>query len=152
MMYLTFGLMSGIGHGLIFSTCNLVILQHFVKWRSEVVGIVASGPAIGMFVFSQITDVFLSTFGWPGTMRGYAILFFFCGLCATVFIPREQFEEDNSEFKSQKLGIEHEESATSSLFRNSNFLILLTSFAVVNMSFFVPSIHIVSISLIFLFS
>ena len=143
MMFLTFGLMSGIGHGLIFNTSVLVILQHFVKWRSVAVGIVASGPAIGMFVFSQITRLLLSTFGWPGAMIGYAILFFMCGLCATVFVTLKTFKEDNSDINSH--GIKREEPKTSSLLRNRHFLIMFSSFVIVHFSYFVPTIHIVSI-------
>ena len=147
MMYLTFGLMSGIGHGLIFNTSVLVILQHFVKWRSVAVGIVASGPAIGMFVFSQITRLLLNTFGWPGAMIGYAILFFMCGLCATVFVTLKTFKEDNSDINSH--GIKREEPKTSSLLRNRHFLIMFSSFVIVHFSYFVPTIHIVSISILF---
>lgn len=146
-MYLTFGIISGVGHGLIFNSSVLVILQHFVKWRSVAVGIVASAPAIGMFAFSQTTRVLLSTFGWRGTMIGYAILFFFCGLSATVFVTVKKFKEDDSDINSY--GIKQEESKTSSLLGNRPFLILFTSFVFINMSYFVPSIHLVRSSLRF---
>ena len=147
MMFLTFGLMSGVGHGLIFNTSVLVILQHFVKWRSVAVGIVASGPAIGMFVFSQITRLLLSTFGWPGAMIGYAILYFVCGLCATMFVTLQTFKEDNSDINSH--GIKREESKTSSPLRNRHFLIMFSSFVIIHFSYYVPTIHIVSINLMF---
>ena len=146
-MFLTFGLMSGVGHGLIFNTSVLVILQHFMKWRSVAVGIVASGPAIGMFVFSQITRLLLSTFGWPGAMIGYAILYFVCGLCATMFVTLKTFKEDNSDINSH--GIKREESKTSSPLRNRHFLIMFSSFVIIHFSYYVPTIHIVSINLMF---
>ena len=149
MMYLTFGLMSGIGHGLIFNSSYLVILQYFVNWRSLAVGIVASAPAIGMFAITQTTQMLLSTFGWRGTLRGYAFLFFVCGLCATVFTPLDQFKKESKD--SNSAGIRQRESKTSSLFRNRYFLILFTSLFVVHMSYFVPTIHIVSTYLFHVF-
>ena len=88
MMYLTYGLLSGVGHAMISNACTLVILQYFVKWRSVAVGTVASAPAVGIFVMTQITELLLTTFGWQGALRGFAILFCVCGFCAELCLYR----------------------------------------------------------------
>ena len=142
MMYLTFGFLSGFGHVMIFNASYLVLLQYFVKWRSLAVGIVASGPAIGLLAMTQVTQALLTTFGLQGPLRGFAFLFFVCGLCVTVFVPLNQLKEKSNDRTS--LGTSQKESRTLSLFRNRPFLIMLTSFIIVHLSYFVPTIHIVS--------
>ena len=142
MMYLTFGFLSGFGHVMIFNASYLVLLQYFVKWRSLAVGIVASGPAIGILAMTRVSQALLTTFGWQGTLRGFAILFFVCGLCATTFVPLDNLKEESND--RTYLETRQKESQTLSLFRNRSFLILLTSFIVVHLGYFVPTIHIVS--------
>ncbi|KAJ7379468.1 hypothetical protein OS493_015251 [Desmophyllum pertusum] len=97
MMYLTFGFLSGFGHVMIFNASYLVLLQYFVKWRSLAVGIAASGPAIGILAMTRVSEALLTTFGWQGTLRGFAILFFVCGLCATTFVPLDNLTEESND-------------------------------------------------------
>ena len=146
MMYLTFGLLSGFGHSMIFTVCTLVILQYFVKWRSVAVGIVASAPAIGMFVMTQITELLLTSFGWRGVLRGFAILFCVCGFCATLFVPLGKLSEEGEDISAEK-SRKQKKTLTLSLLRNPSFTILVVSFTIVYFSHFVPTVHIVSTNL-----
>ena len=141
-MYITYGCLSGLGHMLIVNSCYLVILPYFVKWRSLAVGIVASGPAIGMFVITQLSQVMSTEFGWQWAVRGFSVLYFICGVCATVFVSVK-----NPRHESLNKSIPEERSVLS-LFRNRSFVVLLTSLAVVNFAYYVPTIHIVSNRLI----
>lgn len=45
MMYLAYGVLSGIGHMMVYNSCYLMVLLYFVKCRSLAVGIVSSAPA-----------------------------------------------------------------------------------------------------------
>ena len=141
MMYITYGLLSGFGHLMIFNSSNLVILPYSFKWRSLSVGIVASAPAIGTFVMTQLTQALSSAIGWQWTVRGFSILYFVCSLCSTLFVPLNKQREESTNNKK-----EQEEEKTS-LLRNRSFLILLASLTVVHLSYFVPNIHIVSTKL-----
>ena len=143
MMYITYGLLSGFGHIMIFNSSSLVILQYFVKWRSLAVGIVSSAPAIGMFVITQLTQAMLDAFGWQWTVRGFSVLYFVCCFCSTAFVPLGNREEEHTDKKTS-----HGERRMTSLFRNRSFLILLTSLAVDNFSYYVPHVHIVSTRLL----
>ena len=144
MMYLTFGCLSGFGHIITFNSCSLVVLQYFVKWRSLAVGIVQSSPAIGMFGITQLTQALISAFGWRWTLRGFAILYFVCGLCASVFLSLDRLKErstDNLISKSKK-----KNTSNPGLFRNRSFLIFTTSLVILLVGYFVPTVHIVSIN------
>lgn len=143
MMYLTYGILAGFGHVMIYNSSFMVVLQHFVKWCSLAVGIVASAPAIGMLVVTQLVQCLLSAFGWRWALRGIALLHFLGALCSTVFVPVDKLKEELNDNKSAKT--RQKETQKSSLFRNRSFWILLTSLTVVNLSYNIPAVHIVSI-------
>lgn len=145
MMYLTYGVLSGIGHIMVYNSSFLMVLQYFAKWRSVAVGIVASAPAIGMFVMTQFTQSLLNIFGWQGALRGFALLHLVCGVCATVFVPLDNLkEESGKDGIAGKLKKQEGTSDNSSLCRNYAFMIMMTSFVVVSFGYFVPLVHIVS--------
>ena len=149
MMYLTVGVLAGCGHVMIFSSCFMIVLQYFVKWRSVASGIVASAPAIGMFAMTQITQALLNKFGWQGPLRGFAILHIVCGFCSAVFVPLENMKEErNNANTNWKVRYQEKTRKNASLWRNPSFLIMLASFTVVIFAYWVPSGHIVSTVLI----
>lgn len=144
-MYLTYGLLSGFGYRMIYNSSVLVVVDYFVKWRSLAVGIVTSATAVGMFVMSQVTEVLLNAFGWQGALTGFAAFYFVCGLCSTVYVPLDRFKEDTICNKLTKESSQPKETGILSLYRNRSFLVLLSSLVVVYFSYFIPSVHIVSI-------
>lgn len=145
MMYLTVGVLSGVGHVMIFNSCSLIVLQYFVKWRSVASGIVASAPAIGMFVMTQITQSLLNKFGWRGPLIGFALLHIVCGFCSAVFVPLENMKEKHNNANTNgKLRYQEGTRKNASLWRNHSFLILLSSLTVVIFAYWVPAVHIVS--------
>ena len=144
MLYLTYGVLSGFGYRMIYNSSTLVVVDYFVKWRSLAVGIVASATAVGMLVMSQVTEVLLNAFGWQATLRGFAALYFVCGLCATVFVPLDKYKEDTIYNKSTKENSQSKKTGSFSLYNNRSFLVLLSSFIIVYFSYFIPSVHIVS--------
>ena len=151
MMYLTFGVLSGIGHIMVYNSCYLMVLLYFVKWRSVAVGIVSSAPAIGMFVTTLVTQFVLDTWGWQWTIKVFGLLNLICGLCSTVFVPLDNGldEISDSEFTTRKSRKKEAASQRSSLLENYPFVIISTSLSVVHFSYFVPIMHIVSTRLLF---
>ena len=119
-MYLTYGLFSGFGQFAIFNSAILVVLQHFVRLRSMAVGLVASASSIAMFATTQITQAILNTFGWQGAVRGFAIMYFICGLLSLLYVPVEEPHTRNDEEFSTTIAF---------------------------VSYYVPVVHIVSSSL-----
>jgi len=146
MMYLTYGILSGIGHLMIFNCSYLIVLQYFVKWRSVAVGIVASAPAIGMFAMTQVTQSILAKFGWQGALLGFGLLHVVAALCSTVFVPLENKKEKRN--NDNTVGeIKYQQKTTTNdvpLYKNHSFLIMLSSFVVVMFAYYVPTVHIVS--------
>lgn len=140
MMYPTYGLLSGFGHRMIYNACMVAIVDYFVKRLSLAVGIMASASAIGMLVITQVTQGLLDTIGWQGTLRGFAGFYLLCGLCSLVFVPVDRSNNNKGSMVADKKA---EEKGDLSLLRNRPFLVLLSSFMVVNLSFYVPTVHII---------
>lgn len=155
MMYLTYGVLSGIGHAMIFNCSYLIVLQYFVKWRSVAVGIVASAPAIGMFVMTQITQSALAKYGWQGALLGFGLLHVVAAVCSTVFVPLGNRQEKSNNDNTVKEIKHQQEKKTNGgpLYSNHSFLIMLSSFVVVKFAYLTPTVHIVSAyrSLVFKF-
>lgn len=142
MMYPTYGLFSGFGHRTIYNSSMLVVLQHFVKWRSVAVGVVTAASSVAMFAITQVTQALLNAFGWRGAVRGFAHLYFICGLCSSVYLPVSDPQKcENKRDRDEK---DESQSCSSSVLRNRSFWVFSVSTIVVVFSFYVPFVHIVS--------
>ncbi|XP_015109821.1 monocarboxylate transporter 14 isoform X2 [Diachasma alloeum] len=83
-MYLTFGLLAGLGLGLCYVTAVVSIAYWFDKKRTLAVGLGACGSGIGTFVYAPMTTFFIDEYGWRGTCLLLAGTFFNLIVCGTV--------------------------------------------------------------------
>lgn len=145
MMYLAYGLLSGFSFGMLYNSSTLVVVQYFVRRRSLAVGIVTSATAVGILAITQITQVLVREFGWRGALRGFAVLYFVCGLCSTVFVPLDRLKEEGSDNNASSAKLKQKETRNSPLW-NRPFIILTSSLTVLAFGYFVPTMHIVSMN------
>ncbi|XP_017892522.1 uncharacterized protein LOC108632440 [Ceratina calcarata] len=83
-MYLTFGVIAGLGLGLCYVTAVVSIAYWFDKKRTLAVGLGACGTGIGTFVYAPMTTFFIDEYGWRGTCLLLAGTFFNMIVCGTV--------------------------------------------------------------------
>ena len=83
-MYLTFGVIAGLGLGLCYVTAVVSIAYWFDKKRNLAVGLGACGTGIGTFVYAPMTTYFIEEYGWRGTCLLLAGTFFNMIVCGTV--------------------------------------------------------------------
>ncbi|XP_033221699.1 uncharacterized protein LOC117175943 isoform X2 [Belonocnema kinseyi] len=83
-MYLTFGVLAGLGLGLCYVTAVVSIAYWFDKKRTLAVGLGACGTGIGTFVYAPMTSFFIDEYGWRGTVLLLAGTFFNMIVCGTV--------------------------------------------------------------------
>jgi len=76
LMYLTFGVIAGLGLGLCYVTAVVSIAFWFDKKRTLAVGLGACGTGIGTFVYAPMTTYFIQEYGWRGTCLLLAGTFF----------------------------------------------------------------------------
>ncbi|CAH3167446.1 unnamed protein product [Porites evermanni] len=122
-----FSVTGGLGSAMSYHCSVLVVLRHFVKWRSLAVGITASSSSVGMFVVTQLTEVLISNYGFKNALRGWAILFFLATPLAFSYDPKSNVTVDN--VKRIEEGSEKNVLVipAPSLLQNGRFIIYLVS-------------------------
>lgn len=75
-MYLTFGVIAGLGLGLCYVTAVVSVAFWFDKKRTLATGLGACGTGIGTFVYAPMTTFFIAEYGWRGTNLLLAGTFF----------------------------------------------------------------------------
>lgn len=83
-MYLTFGVIAGLGLGLCYVTAVVSIAFWFDKKRTLAVGLGACGTGIGTFVYAPMTTYFIAEYGWRGACLLLAGTFFNMIVAGTV--------------------------------------------------------------------
>ncbi|VIO86427.1 Uncharacterized protein BM_BM5077 [Brugia malayi] len=101
LLYITFGIIGGIGFGLVYLPSILVVNQYFEKRRALAMGIAVCGSGIGTTVFSQLFPFLLEVCenNWRHFLVYAAfitLLSVLCGLCYRK-IPLEIPSEDNED-------------------------------------------------------
>lgn len=66
-MYLTFGILAGLGLGLCYVTAVVSIAFWFEKKRTLAVSLGACGTGIGTFIYAPMTQYLIEEYGWRGT-------------------------------------------------------------------------------------
>ncbi|KAM3960607.1 monocarboxylate transporter 14 [Aphomia sociella] len=68
MMMITFGVIAGLGLGLVYVTAVVSIAYWFEKKRNLAVGLGACGTGVGTFIYAPMTRYFIKEYGWRGTI------------------------------------------------------------------------------------
>lgn len=83
-MYLTFGVIAGLGLGLCYVTAVVSIAFWFDKKRTLAVGLGACGTGIGTFLYAPMTTYLIEEYGWRGACLLLAGTFFNMIVAGTV--------------------------------------------------------------------
>lgn len=67
-MMITFGVIAGLGLGLVYVTAVVSIAYWFDKKRNLAVGLGACGTGVGTFIYAPMTQYFIDEYGWRGTI------------------------------------------------------------------------------------
>ena len=147
-MYVTHGLIIGLGICFIYNSCYLVIAQYFKKKLSLATGIVALGESTGVFFTGPLLQFFLDSFGWRGPYRTMVMAFALVCLLGLTYNPNIQLQETtghNIENKNENQ--DNERSSISlycSVWKSPTFVAVTTSFMVTAFAIYIPLIYLVS--------
>jgi len=95
-MYLTFGVIAGLGLGLCYVTAVVSIAYWFDKKRTLATSLGACGTGIGTFVYAPLTQYFIVEYGWRGTVLLLAGTFFNFCVCGAVMRDPEWWTEEQN--------------------------------------------------------
>lgn len=83
MLFLTFGILAGMGLSLCYVAAVVIVAYYFDKKRSFATGLSVCGSGIGTFIFAPLTQYLLETYGWRGTtliLAGFFLNMCVCGM------------------------------------------------------------------------
>ncbi|XP_014771722.1 monocarboxylate transporter 12 [Octopus bimaculoides] len=86
-LYFSFGILGGIGMGLIYLPAIVCVGFYFEKRRSFATGLAVCGAGIGTFIFAPLSQFLLEFYGWKGAVLISAGLILNCILCGALFKP-----------------------------------------------------------------
>lgn len=144
LLYLTYGVMYGLGASLAY-TPSLAILGHYFKrYLGLVNGIVTAGSSIFTTLMPYLIEVILRRFGLEGTLRFLAMLTAIVMPCAILFkpiplnsMPKDQLLKSKSSFKNcvkQVINV--------SIWRKKRYVVWASSIPLALFGYFVPYVHI----------
>ncbi|CAL1544637.1 unnamed protein product [Lymnaea stagnalis] len=97
MLIITYGVIGGIGFGMIYLPSIVCVGYWFDKKRAFATGIVVCGTGIGQFVFPPLARWLLTEYTWEGQTLIFAGIVLKCAACGMLFIPL-----DHREYKYRK--------------------------------------------------
>ncbi|RZF32754.1 hypothetical protein LSTR_LSTR009863 [Laodelphax striatellus] len=102
MMYLTFGVIAGLGLGLGYVTAVVSIAPWFDKRRVLATGLGACGTGVGTVVYAPMTQYFIDEYGWRGTVIMLAGTFFNMCVCGALMRDPEWWVQEQQQQQLQK--------------------------------------------------
>ncbi|XP_074040298.1 monocarboxylate transporter 1 [Leptinotarsa decemlineata] len=107
-LYLTIGVGTGIGFGLIYLPAIVSVTTYFEKKRSLATGIAVCGSGFGTFIFAPIINKLLAEYGWRGSILIIGAIVLECILFGSLFRPLEakRSEEDDKELRATEANID----------------------------------------------
>ncbi|XP_067143318.1 monocarboxylate transporter 12-like [Centruroides vittatus] len=99
-LYLTVGLCTGAGIGLMYFAAIISVNHHFNENRSFATGLAACGSGIGTFILAPVLQFLINVYGWKGAMF-FASGFLFSGyIFGTLLSPISRVKKSNWKFGS----------------------------------------------------
>ncbi|OAD61860.1 Monocarboxylate transporter 10 [Eufriesea mexicana] len=143
LLYLTYGVMYGLGASLAY-TPSLAILGHYFKrYLGLVNGIVTAGSSVFTTLMPYLIEVILRRFGLEGTLRFLAMLTAVVMACAILFkpIPLNSVPRDKLKSKSN-LKTCLRQVVNVSIWRKKRYVVWASSIPLALFGYFVPYVHI----------
>lgn len=84
---LLYGIIGGIGFGMIYMTAVVAVGFYFERWRSLATGISTCGAGIGCIILPLAFTMAVDCLGWRTSFIIQASLIILCGICALIFKP-----------------------------------------------------------------
>ncbi|KAK9751246.1 Major Facilitator Superfamily [Popillia japonica] len=105
-LMLTYGLMGGIGFGLIYLPAVVCVGYYFETKRSLATGIAVCGSGVGTFAFAPLATALLEVYDWKGANLILAGLILNCVVFGALMRPLEYPKESNTKPLLQRMAEE----------------------------------------------
>lgn len=96
---ISFGVVTGIGFGIMYLPAIVAVTYYFEKRRSFATGLAVCGSGVGTFTFSPLCTYLISLYGWKGTMLIEAALILNCIAFGALFRPLRKEKQFNQKLR-----------------------------------------------------
>lgn len=111
-LYLTYGVLTGIGNGMMYVTSMVAVQHYFDKKRAMATGLAVSGSGVGTLVFGILTQKLLDTLGWRYTLVVEAGIILLGVVCGALFKPLPDEEKVETVPDGDVMGLYERQQAT----------------------------------------
>lgn len=101
-LYFSFGIMSGLGFGLIYLPAIVSVGYYFEDKRAFATGLAVCGSGLGAFIFNPFSKFLIDEFGWRGAILIEAGIILNCVLCGALFRPLPRPKGSTNEENTEK--------------------------------------------------
>lgn len=113
-LFITYGIIGGIGFCMIYIPSVITVGYYFEKWRALATGIALCGSGVGTFVFAPLTQMLISRYEWRTTLVIQAGIILSCVVFGAAYRPLPAVElkavkdEEDGDVPEKKLLIIHQ--------------------------------------------
>ena len=136
-MYVTYGLVWGVGSSFAFVSSIVVLGQYFDRKLALANGIATSGSGVGSLVAGPVINHLLQTVGWKNSMRILSAFALLLWIAALLFKPRESDQDIMERRKNSKL-------FDMSIWKSKAYVLWVSTVALFQFGYLVPFVHLVS--------
>ncbi|XP_014294874.1 monocarboxylate transporter 14 [Microplitis demolitor] len=107
-LYFSYGLIGGIGAGLIYVPAVITAGFYFERWRALATGIAVCGSGIGAFILAPVSQILVKNFNWRQALLIQSGMLLNCAICGAMFRPLKpsRIKVKKSEVNQEGIGEE----------------------------------------------
>jgi len=144
MIYLTYGVVAGLGVGVVYTTTVSVVQKWFPDRRGFATGMMVSAFGFSLVIFTPIASALLASKGVPFTFTAIGILFLVvCTLCSIPVVnPPQDFLPAGTSAKAQALKPQQRHYTTGEMLKTAQFykiffgmMLILPAYFILNPQF-----------------
>ena len=146
MVYITHGLIFGLGTSISYLPALVMVGQYFEKKRSLATGLAASGSNLGALSLAPLQQTLVTNYGWRNCYRALAGLSLLIIACGAMFKPFPE-KKASSELNGASLDLvklQRKKKKTLGFPKNSRFIIWAIASTIAVFGYFIPHTNLVS--------
>ncbi|KAL0116713.1 hypothetical protein PUN28_009964 [Cardiocondyla obscurior] len=143
LLFLTYGIMYGLGASLAYTPSLAILGHYFKKYLGLVNGIVTAGSSIFTTLLPSLMEFLLRRLGLEGTLRSLAVLTATIMACAILFkpipltVPQGGISQDQKSIRKRL-----KEFVNVSIWKKKRYVVWASSIPIALFGYFVPYVHI----------
>ncbi|XP_048586096.1 monocarboxylate transporter 3 isoform X2 [Nematostella vectensis] len=146
-MFVSYGLLAGIGGGLIIAAIPLIIKKYFKTKLPLAIGLVASGASVGVMAMGPTLQALIDAFGWRNSLRIMSgVVLCLAVLCLTFDPNVEQESTQAEQLNVEEVHVQvrnEKEDFDCSVFANPTYMVGVVGSFLIFFGMYVPMFHLV---------